>query len=35
MRTRLNKLPQDKNREIILDCKISLRGYESAAILQG
>ncbi len=35
LRERLNELPQDKDREIILFCKISLRGYEAAAILQG
>lgn len=34
IRTRLNELPQDKDREIILYCKISLRGYEVASILQ-
>ena len=34
LRGRLNELPEDKDREIILYCKISLRGYESAAILQ-
>ena len=34
LRGRLNELPSDKDREIILYCKISLRGYESAAILQ-
>ncbi|MCU0836415.1 MAG: FAD-dependent oxidoreductase [Chromatiaceae bacterium] len=33
LRDRLNELPQDKDREIILFCKISLRGYEGAAIL--
>jgi rhodanese-related sulfurtransferase len=35
LRARLGELPQDKDREIILFCKISLRGYESAAILEG
>lgn len=34
LRGRLNELPQDKDREIILYCKISLRGYEGATILQ-
>lgn len=33
MRDRLNEPPQDKHREIILFCRISLRGYEGAAIL--
>ena len=35
LRDRLGELPQDKDREIILYCQISLRGYEAAAILQG
>ena len=35
LRARLGELPQDKNKEIVLYCMISLRGYESAAILQG
>ncbi|MBK1718650.1 FAD-dependent oxidoreductase [Thiocystis violacea] len=35
LRGRLDELPQDKDKEIILYCKISLRGYEAAAILQG
>jgi NADPH-dependent 2,4-dienoyl-CoA reductase/sulfur reductase-like enzyme/rhodanese-related sulfurtransferase len=34
LRARLGELPQDKDHEIILYCKISLRGYEAAAILQ-
>ncbi len=34
LRNRLNELPDDKNREIITWCKISLRGYEAALILQ-
>jgi rhodanese-related sulfurtransferase len=34
LRGRLNELPQEKGQEIILYCKISLRGYEAAAILQ-
>jgi NADPH-dependent 2,4-dienoyl-CoA reductase/sulfur reductase-like enzyme/rhodanese-related sulfurtransferase len=33
LRDRLGELPQDKSTEIILYCKISLRGYEGAAIL--
>jgi rhodanese-related sulfurtransferase len=33
LRDRLGELPQDKDKEIILYCKISLRGYEGAAIL--
>jgi len=34
LRDRLGELPEDKDKEIILYCKISLRGYEGAAILQ-
>ncbi len=34
LRKRLNELPEDKNREIITFCKISLRGYEAALILE-
>ncbi|NEX18127.1 MAG: pyridine nucleotide-disulfide oxidoreductase [Halochromatium sp.] len=34
LRGRLDELPEDKDREIILYCKISLRGYEAASILQ-
>ncbi len=34
LRHRLNELPEDKNIEIITWCKISLRGYEAALILQ-
>jgi rhodanese-related sulfurtransferase len=34
IRGRLDELPEDKDKEIILYCKISLRGYEGAAILQ-
>jgi NADPH-dependent 2,4-dienoyl-CoA reductase/sulfur reductase-like enzyme/rhodanese-related sulfurtransferase len=34
LRKRLNELPDDKNKEIICYCKISLRGYEAALILQ-
>jgi NADPH-dependent 2,4-dienoyl-CoA reductase/sulfur reductase-like enzyme/rhodanese-related sulfurtransferase len=33
LRDRFGELPQDKDKEIILYCKISLRGYEGAAIL--
>lgn len=32
---RLDELPEDKNKEIICFCKISLRGYEAALILNG
>lgn len=35
LRKRLNELPQDKNREIISYCKISLRGYKAALVLEG
>ncbi|MBN1116126.1 MAG: FAD-dependent oxidoreductase [Bacteroidales bacterium] len=34
LRKRLNELPQDKNKEIICYCKISLRGYEAAVCLK-
>ncbi len=34
LRNRLNELPKDKNIEIITWCKISLRGYEAALVLQ-
>jgi rhodanese-related sulfurtransferase len=34
LRKRLEELPQDKSIEIITWCKISLRGYEAALILQ-
>ncbi len=34
LRKRLEELPQDKNTEIVTWCKISLRGYEAALILQ-
>jgi rhodanese-related sulfurtransferase len=34
LRNRLNELPEDKKIEIITWCKISLRGYEAALILQ-
>ncbi|MFA5321574.1 MAG: FAD-dependent oxidoreductase [Smithella sp.] len=35
LRKRLSELPEDKNREIICYCKISLRGYEAALALEG
>ncbi len=35
LRNRLDELPADKNAEIICFCKISLRGYEAARILEG
>lgn len=35
LRNRLNEIPADKNAEIICFCKISLRGYEAARILEG
>ncbi|HRS98063.1 MAG TPA: FAD-dependent oxidoreductase, partial [Smithella sp.] len=35
LRKRLKELPEDKNREIICYCKISLRGYEAALALEG
>ena len=34
LRKRLNELPEDKNKEIITFCKISLRGYEAAVLLK-
>jgi len=34
LRKRMNEMPEDKNAEIITWCKISLRGYEAALILQ-
>lgn len=34
LRKRLHELPADKNTEIICFCKISLRGYEAALILE-
>ncbi len=33
LRKRLDELPQDKSKEIITYCKISLRGYEAAVLL--
>ena len=35
LRKRLKELPEDKNREIICYCKISLRGYEAALVIEG
>ncbi|MFO7369471.1 MAG: FAD-dependent oxidoreductase [Bacteroidales bacterium] len=34
LRNRINELPEDKGKEIVVYCKISLRGYEAALILQ-
>lgn len=34
LRERLNEMPDDKQKEIICFCKISLRGYEAASLLQ-
>ena len=34
LRKRMDEIPEDKNAEIITWCKISLRGYEAALILQ-
>jgi NADPH-dependent 2,4-dienoyl-CoA reductase/sulfur reductase-like enzyme/rhodanese-related sulfurtransferase len=33
LRGRLGELPQDKDREIICYCKLSLRGYEAATVI--
>jgi NADPH-dependent 2,4-dienoyl-CoA reductase/sulfur reductase-like enzyme/rhodanese-related sulfurtransferase len=35
LRKRLKEIPEDKNKEIICYCKISLRGYEAALALEG
>ena len=35
LRKRLKELPEDKNKEIICYCKISLRGYEAALVIEG
>ncbi len=35
LRKRLSELPQDREKEIICYCKISLRGYEAALVLEG
>jgi rhodanese-related sulfurtransferase len=34
LRKRVDELPEDKDSEIIVYCKISLRGYEAARYLQ-
>ena len=34
LRKRLDEMPEDKDQEIICFCKISLRGYEAALVLQ-
>lgn len=34
LRKRLGELPQDKEKEIVCFCKISLRGYEAALVLE-
>ncbi|MGD9930427.1 MAG: FAD-dependent oxidoreductase [Mangrovibacterium sp.] len=34
LRKRMNELPEDKSKEIITYCKISLRGYEAAMLLK-
>ena len=34
LRKRLNEIPEDKSTEIICYCKISLRGYEAALVLE-
>ncbi|MBN1628811.1 MAG: FAD-dependent oxidoreductase [Thermoleophilia bacterium] len=34
LRKRLDELPQDKDKEIVCFCKISLRGYEAALVLE-
>jgi len=34
LRKRLNELPEDKNKEIITFCKISLRGYEASLVIE-
>ncbi len=34
LRKRVNELPEDKSTEIVTYCKISLRGYEAAVLLQ-
>lgn len=35
LRGRLNEMPADTNAEVICFCKISLRGYEAARVLEG
>ncbi len=34
LRKRMHELPQDKSKEIVCFCKISLRGYEAASLLE-
>ena len=34
LRNRMSELPEDKSKEIICFCKISLRGYEAASLLE-
>jgi rhodanese-related sulfurtransferase len=34
LRKRFNELPQDKDKEVICYCKISLRAYEAALVLE-
>ncbi len=34
LRQRLHERPQDKEREIVCYCKISLRGYEAQSLLE-
>ena len=34
LRKRLDEMPKDKNKEIVCFCKISLRGYEAASLLE-
>lgn len=34
LRNSLDKLPRDKNAEIITFCKISMRGYEAQRLLE-
>jgi rhodanese-related sulfurtransferase len=33
LRNRLNELPENKDKEIICYCKISLRGYEASRLI--
>ncbi len=35
LRNRIGELPSDKDKEIIVYCKISLRGYEAALVMEG
>ncbi|MBN1532718.1 MAG: FAD-dependent oxidoreductase [Spirochaetes bacterium] len=35
LRKRMKEIPEEKNAEIICFCKISLRGYEAARVLEG